>query len=208
MKKRNYFILIFLLLLTHVCISQNKTVTVSEQKNINLFNDFINYVISAVHKKEDINDTAHLRYIVLNYVFTNKQPDSTDQSTPNNSALTADQLKSLKKELNIFYTFLQQHEKDDLATNLTLMPVRLSHNTFIYDKLTNFQKENTFILYDKRFPGKAISYVLFIPAVKNIIRNERIWSWTLLFKFGRYMFKSLTGEEGYEYIFSPEEFKK
>jgi len=208
MKRRNYFILVLLLLLSNVCISQNKTVTVSEQKNINLFNDFINYVISAVHKKEDIADTAHLRYIVLNYVFTNTQFDSSDKTTINNNELSEDRFKSLKKELNIFYTFLQQYEKDHLATNLTLMPIRLSHDTFIYGRLTSFQKENTFILYDKRFPGKAISYVLFIPAVKNIIGNGRIWSWTLLFKFGKYMFKSLTGEEGYEYIFSPEEFKK
>ena len=36
--------------------------------------------------------------------------------------------------------------------------------------------------------------------------QPRIWSWTLMYKFGKYMFKSVTGEEGYEYIFSPEQF--
>lgn len=89
----------------------------------------------------------------------------------------------------------------------TLMPIRLSTDTFIYKRLTKFQKENTYVLYDKRTPSKTPGYILFIPPVKDRVAEGRIWSWTLEFKFGKYMFKSVTGEEGYEYIFSPEVFK-
>ena len=203
MKKRNYFILILLLLLSNACTSQTKMVTVNEQKSINLFNGFINYLVSSINKKEDIGDNAHLKYVLLHYVFTNKRLDSSNQTTISNNELTPGQVKSLKKEMNDFFNFIQEHEKDHLIENLTLIPIRLSHDTSIYKRLTDFQKENTFILYDKRFPDITLSYVLFISPLKNILDNTRIWSWTLMFKFGKYMFKSLAGEEGYEYIFSP-----
>jgi hypothetical protein len=203
MKKRNYFILIFLLLLSNSCISQKEGISVNEQKSINLFNDFINYLVSTNNKKEDIADNAHLKYVLLHYVFTNKRLDSSNQTTISNSELTPGQVKSLKKEMNDFFNFIQEHEKDHLIENLTLIPIRLSHDTSTYKRLTDFQKENTFILYDKRFPDTALSYILFISPLKNILDNTRIWSWTLMFKFGKYVFKSVTGEEGYEYIFSP-----
>jgi len=121
--------------------------------------------------------------------------------------LTPGHVKSLKKEMNDFSNFLQEYEKDHHLDNLTLIPIRLRHDTSIYKRLTDFQKENTFILYDKRFPDTTLSYVLFISPLKNILDSTRIWSWTLMFKLGKYMFKSVAGEEGYEYIFSPEDFK-
>jgi hypothetical protein len=198
--------LVYLLVLADVGKSQQ--ITANEQKDINLFNDFRNYLVSSVHKNEDISDTAHLKYVALNYLVTNKKPDSSNQTTINDNVLSPAQLESLKKELNTFYNFLQDHEKERLAANLTLMPIRLSKDTFIYNRLTNFQKENTFTLCDKRFPPKTIGYVLFLPPLKNVMDKPRIWSWTLIFKFGKYMFKSVTGEEGYEYIFSPQQFTK
>ena len=79
-----------------------------------------------------------------------------------------------------------------------------SHDTSVYKRLSVYQQENTFVLYDNRSPHTILSYVLFIPPVKNMLTSTRIWSWTLQFKFGKYLFKSVTGEEGYEYIFSPQ----
>jgi hypothetical protein len=207
MPKRIYFILIFLLL-ANACISQNKSMSAREQTDINLFNDFVNYLVISLRKNEDIGNYAHIKYIVTNYIFTNTKPDSSHLKNFNDIQLSTCQLESLKKELNTFYNFLQDHEKEHLAANLTLTPIRLSKDTFIYNRLTNFQKENTFTLCDKRFPLKTIGYVLFLPPLKNVMDKPRIWSWTLIFKFGKYMFKSVTGEEGYEYIFSPGQFTK
>jgi hypothetical protein len=201
MKKRNYLIVIFFLLISNACISQKEDMTVNEQKSVNLFNGFINYVVSTINKKEDLGDNAHLKYILLNYVFSNKKLDSSNQTTLSNNELTSGQLGSLKKELNDLFNFLQQSEKDHITQNLTLMPIRYSYDTSIYKRLTDFQKANTFILYDKRFPDTTLGYVLFSSPLKNIIESPRIWSWTLMFKFGKYEFKSVTGEEGYEYIF-------
>ena len=188
--------------------SQTKMVTSNEQKSIDLFNGFINYLVSTNNKKEDIADNAHLKYVLLHYVFTNKQLDSSNQTTLSNNELTPDQIRNLKKDLNDFFNFLQENQRDHFTENLTLIPIRLSHDTSIYKRLTDFQKENTFVLCDKRFPDKTLGYVLVISPLKNSITNPRIWSWTLTFKFGKYVFKSVTGEEGYEYIFSPENFKK
>ena len=105
---------------------------------------FINYLVSSFNKKEDIGDNAHLKYALLHYVFTNKRLDSSNQTTISNNELTPGQVKSLKKEMNDFFNFIQEHEKDHLIENLTLIPIRLIHDASIYKRLTDFQKENTF----------------------------------------------------------------
>ena len=159
-------------------------------------------MVSSTNKKEDIADNAHLKYVLLHYLFSNKRLDSTNQTIISNKELTSDKVKNLKKELNDFSNFVQHYKKDHLLENLTLIPMRLSQDTSIYNKLTDFQKKNAFILFDKRFPDTTLSCILFISPLKNVHGNPRIWSWTLMFKFGKYEFKSVTGDEGYEYIFS------
>ncbi len=200
---RKEAILIFLLLFSNACISQKKAMSVDEQNSIHLFNDFLKYMVTTESKKEDLSDNAHLKYILLYYLFNNKKLDSSNQTTLGKDEINSEQLKTLNRVLNDFYNFFQAHEKEHILEELTLMPIRLSHDTYVYKKLTDFQKENTFILYDKRFPDTTICYVLFFPPVKRIIDKSRIWSWTLEFKFEKYLFRSVTGEEGYEYIFSP-----
>jgi hypothetical protein len=108
----------------------------------------------------------------------------------------------LQSDLKGFYRYFQEREDKLIIENLTIIPLRLSSDTFIYNRLTKFQKENTFVFFDKRNPQATLGYVLFVPPIQNMISEPRIWSWTLLFKFGKYMFKSATGEVGYEYIFS------
>ncbi len=83
-----------------------------------------------------------------------------------------------------------------------LKPIRLSSDTFIYNRMTAFQKENTFVFYDKRNPEKTLGYILFMPPIKDKIEQPKIWSWTLMFQYGKVVFKAITGEEGYEYFFS------
>jgi hypothetical protein len=189
-------------------MSQKSALTLSEQRSINLFESFKSYVADVIQKKEDINDSAHLNYIVSHYMFTSqKKSDTSRQNNISAVALSPEQIKSLRKELNAFYDFIRPSRNENLAADLTLKPIRKSSDTFIYSKLTNFQKQNTFILLNKRFPQKVLGYWLFVPPMKNIIPATRIWSWTLQYEFGKYLYKAVTGEEGQEYIFSPEEFK-
>ena len=94
-------------------------------------------------------------------------------------------------------------KKENLAENISAAPVRFADDKSVYNDLSSFQKENTLVFFDKRSPKKIIGYILFMPPVAKVISEPRIWSWTLTFQYGKYMFRSVTGEEGYEYIFTP-----
>ena len=67
----------------------------------------------------------------------------------------------------------------------------MSKDTFIFNRLSTFQKANTFVFFDKRHPDKTLGYMLFIPPVKNVNPRTKIWSWSLGFKFGKFYFTSL-----------------
>lgn len=62
-------------------------------------------MVIANNKKEDIGDNADLKYVLLDYVFTNKRPDSSNQTTITNNELTPGQVKSLKKRLERLLQF-------------------------------------------------------------------------------------------------------
>lgn len=207
MKKINYLILLFLFLITTNSYAQNVKYTSYEKEEIKLFNDFKNYITSCIRNKYDITDSVRLNYILSNYVFINAKVDSSRLAQSILHNLTPQQLNSLKETVNTFYRFLQERENKKLSENLVAIPTRVSTDKCIYDRLTAFQKNNTLIFFDKREPTKILGDILFIPAIKNVTSSSKIWSWTLVFKFGKFMFKSITGEEGYEYMFSPEEFK-
>jgi hypothetical protein len=204
MRTIKYLIVILLLVGSNDGNSQKKTLTSKEQRNISLFSDFQNYVANSINRHEDINDSSHLKYMLLHFIFINKQLDSANETTLNENELAPEELKNLRKEINGFYTFLQGYPKIHLYANFSLIPMRLSTDSIIYRRLTKFQKENTFVFYDKRFPGNTLGYILFIPPIKAKLSAPRIWSWTLTFNFGKYFFESLTGEEGYEYLFDSE----
>ena len=208
MRTIKYLIVILLLVGSNDGNSQKKTLTSKEQRNISLFSDFENYVANSVNRHEDINDSSHLKYMLLHFIFINKQLDSSNETTLKENELVPEVLRNLRKEINGFYTFLQGYSKNHLFVNFSLIPMRLRADSNIYRRLTKFQKENTYVFYDKRFPGKSLGYILFIPPIKDKLSSSRIWSWTLTFKFGKYMFESLTGEEGYEYMFSLEKSQK
>ena len=181
--------------------------TSNEKEEIKLFNDFKNYITDCIRNKYDITDSVRLNYIVSNYIFINAKADSSQLPPSNLHNSTNQQLNNLKETVNTFYRFLQERENKKLSENLVAIPVRISPDKYIYDRLTNFQKNNTVIFFDKREPTKTLGYMLFIPAIKHVTSSGKIWSWSLVFKFGKFMFKSVTGEEGYEYMFSPKEFK-
>ena len=166
MRTIKYLIVILLLVGPNDGNSQKESLTSKEQRNISLFSDFQNYVANSINRHEDINDSSHLKYILLHFIFINKQLDSSNETTLNENEITPDELKNLRKEINDFYTFLQGYGKNQLPENLSLIPIRLSADSIIYNRLTKFQKGNTFVFYDKRLPGKALGYILFIPPLK------------------------------------------
>lgn len=172
-----------MLLISFSCSSQNNY-SEKEQKFIALFKSFTDYI----KIKPDITDSTQLKYLIENYLFV-------DAKIPSN-----EKIEVLKKQVKTFNNFLK---KENLAENLSAVPVRFAHDKSVYNDLSSFQKENTLVFFDKRAPKKIIGFILFVPHVTKVISEPRIWSWTLMYQYGNYMFKSVTGEEGYEYIFTP-----
>lgn len=172
-----------MLLISFSCSSQNNY-SEKEKKLIDLFKSFTDYIKT----KTDITDSTQLKYLMEDYLFV-------DAKIPSN-----EKIEVLKKQVKTFYNFLK---KENLAENISAVPVRFADDKSVYNDLSSFQKENTLVFFDKRSPKKIIGYMLFMPRVAKVISEPRIWSWTLLYQYGKYMFKSVTGEEGYEYIFTP-----
>ncbi len=173
-----------LLLISFSCSSQDNY-SEKEKSFISIFNSFTEYIKS----KDDITDSSQLKHIMQNYLFIDAKGE-----------LLTEKTGILKKQLKTFSTFLR---KENLAENLSVIPVRYADNKSVYNDLSSFQKENTVVFFDKRSPKKIIGYILFMPPVAKVISEPRIWSWTLMYQNGKYLFKSVTGEEGYEYIFTP-----
>lgn len=173
-----------LLPISFSCSSQNNY-SEKEKSFISIFNNFTEYIKA----KDDITDSSQLKHIKENHLFIDTKGELPNEKTD-----------ILKKQLKLFSTFLR---KENLLENLSVIPVRFADNKSVYNDLSSFQKENTLVFFDRRSPKKILGYILFMPPVAKVISEPRIWSWTLMYQYGKYLFKSVTGEEGYEYIFTP-----
>ena len=197
MKKKISIIIIFFFFLNMSAFSQNMKYTAAEKTEIKIFNDFKNYVLQCVRNSYDINDFEHLNYILSHYLFIDVKTDS--EIVLNH--LSEQKLGTLRKNINSFFEFLRQVDKEKISANLIVLPSRLSPDKNIYSHFTSFQQKNSLVFFDKRSPAKTLGYILFLPVMKGISSTTKIWSWTLSFELGHYYFISATGEEGYEYMF-------
>ena len=201
MNQKKYFILALILSICSTSFSQKARYTVNEEKEINLFNHFKNYIVSSINKKTDFTDSAHFEYMLQNFFFINLKADSLNRGPINLNEINCEKLLFLKKSVSDLFNYFINNRKEKLAENISAIPMRISKDTFIFNRFNKFQKENSLVFFDKRHPEKTIGYLLFIPAIKNINPQTKLWSWSLGFKFGKFYFTSLTGEEGYEYMF-------
>jgi hypothetical protein len=201
MKQKKYFILFLVLLISSISFSQKVRHAVNEQKEMNLFFDFKNYLISNINQKADITDSAHLEYLLEHFFFINLKADSLHTAQLTFNEIPTEKIDYLKKSVNEFYNYLVNNKNKKLAENLGVIPIKKSKDFFILNKFNSFQKENCLLFFDKRHPDKTLGYMLLIPSTKNVNSQIKIWSWSLGFKFGKFYFTSLLGEEGYEYMF-------
>lgn len=200
MIKCKCYIILLAMLVSFSCGSQNKY-SERDEAYSKLLDSFTDYIKNSVKDRKDIIDSSHLKHIALNYLFVDSKLDSSDVANLKSSELSNEKINILKNQLKSFRNFL--FSENNLAKNLKAMPIRLMKDKIVYNELSSFQKENTWALYDSRSPEKSLVYILFIPPVERVISAPRIWSWVLTFQYGKYLFKSVTGEEGHELIFSP-----
>lgn len=201
MKQKKFFVLAIVLSVSLTGFGQ-KGYTVNEQKEVNLFFEFKNYLVKAIDQKIDISDSSNLDYMLHHFFFINLKADSGGQVDFNE--IPSEKMNYLKKSVNQFYNYFVNNKNEKLAENITAVPVGIRTDSFISKNFNSFQKANTLVYFDKRHPGKILGYILFIPATKDVNSQTKIWSWSLGFKFGKFYFTSLLGEEGYEYMFDKE----
>lgn len=195
---------IFLVVInSYNCKSQSlSSYTPAEKEYLNLFDAYRSHIDTCISKNVNVLDTVEMKKVLLNYIYANVRLDTMNTRQFNIRELSDQQMKSFKDQFMSFYRFLAERQRDEIVKHLTAIPVRLSKDKCIYDKLTAFQKQNTFIYFDDRHPEKVLGYMLFIPRIKDVMSAPRIWSWILLFKSGFWAFKAVTGEEGMEYFLS------
>jgi hypothetical protein len=73
--------------------------------------------------------------------------------------------------------------------------------SYVYQRLSEFQKQNAFAVIDNNYPDKILSYLLFIPGERIKSKTPRILSWTLGYALGVYYFEDVLGKKGMEFLF-------
>ena len=194
--------MVALLTICSSCYSQKEPqFNSSEEKCIKVFKDFNNYIKSNKTNDFDIIGDSSLNYILLNYLFIDRKIDSSGKNNWAKNVFKEGEFEIFKRQLLDYVRYFQENSDSDFIDNIEIKPLRVSKDTFIYNQMTKFQKENTYAVFDKRNPDKTLFYVLFFPAIKDYSSEPRIWSWNLGYQYGKIIFTSPNGEVGYEHIF-------
>ena len=173
-----------------------------EKEYLDVFNGFKSYIIRSIEMKVDVADTVNMKHVLLNYVMSEYDLDTLNTNHFNLNEIPEQKLKDFGQMLGSFYQYFFEKRQSNSAQHLSAIPLRLSSDKCIYEKLTPFQRENTFVYFDDRYPEKPLGYMLFVPKFKKTITASRIWSWTLQFESGYWAFKSPMGTVGMEYFIS------
>ena len=208
-KKRLYLIPILVMTFSFSYGQSNQTLTEYERSCIGLFNNLkadIKLKMEQVRfntEKQRLGggrkgssttnhsniDSVDFRRMIDLYFVT-----FFDSSDDTNSAART---KKMLIEFNNFFSFFVGKEIDQISTT----PLRLCKDKYIYDRLTPFQKKNTFAVIDSKFPDKVFAYLLFVPTNFAKADTPRIMSWTLGYTLGVYYFEDMLGKKGMEFLF-------
>lgn len=140
-------------------------------------------------------DTANIKYFLSNYIYPIGFP--IDFMNTGSNINSTEKFKIAYAEITDLYRFVGSNG----ISNIEIKPLRLSSHDYdkhIYNHLSEFQKENTFILFNKKSPEKVLNYILFIPAKTIKSPTPRILSWKLTYCFGRYYFTDVFKNVGTE----------
>lgn len=191
-------LIFFSCMLSQSCSSQSHDLTPYEKTCTDQFREFLK-TLAAPILDSSMSFDNHVKHKIYSLLFINHKGNSTKDSNGNaDSSVNG----AFDAELNSFYQYLLNKHEEHFIDHIKLLPFRRKKNN-LFEAMTNFQKENTFVYFDDRTPEKILGYVLFIPKMKNV-DGPKIWSWTLTYKFGKVVFKSVEGKEGEEYLFSPD----
>lgn len=202
--KISQFLLIGLAIFFSINCHSQKTSQYTPQENEykQLFISFKQYLANSIASKTSTSDSSTLKKVSLDYLFVNGILDSVNSTKFGSTELNQKQYQNLREQYQHFYQFFNERDKIKLVSHLNAMPIRLFTDKCIYQKLSAYQKKNTFVYFDDRKPDQILGYLLFVPKIAGKLSVSRIMSSTLLFDSGVWAFKSFTGEIGIEYFLS------
>lgn len=197
------FCLFMMFSLYHECSCQIIDQYKSYEKEYNLiFLKFKTHIIQSIEDEIEVSDTSNLKFVLLNYILSDSPLDTANLSSFKKGEISSVRMNEFISRLKDFYQPFRENKEQEIAQHLSAIPLRLSRDKCIYEKLTPFQQANTFVYFDDRQPDTPIGYMLFLPKYNKSITAPRIWSWTLQFELGHWAFKSPMGVVGMEYLFS------
>lgn len=201
-----YKYLFYIIVITHLSYcstAQNVSKFNDREKEyLLIFEGFKNYMTNKLLDNSDISDTSEMKFMLLNFIVSDYKLDSTDKLHFKKNEVPNESLLNFEKEIQLLYQFFYERRNLNLIQHLTAIPIRFSSDKCMYEKLTPFQRENTFVYYDNRNSNIPLGYMLFVPKFKKSITESRIWSWTLIFNNGLWAFRSPMGEIGIEHFVS------
>lgn len=215
MKKRTFLIFFILFFGVNSAFSQSNeaSYTINEQTYSSFFSAFLKEVKtrffknsailmdSSNERREDqlkndsekitkMKDTEDIKFLLTKYILALDITGSLNE---------AEKLKIESEEIGELIDFFQNNKID----NLQIKPLRMDHHFYsrqVYDKLSDFQKENTFILFNKNSPEIPLGFILFVPANTIKSTTPRILSWKLTYCFGHYYFTDIFRRIGTEIL--------
>ena len=82
--------------------------TKQEKTCINIFNGFTAYINTCIKNRTEVNDSSSVKYILLNFLFIDKNLDSSRISQLKENELSTEQLNNLHSDLKGFYRYFQE----------------------------------------------------------------------------------------------------
>lgn len=203
MNQIKYMLVISLMLLSISAYTQNhRRFTDNEESALSIFKNFKSYLVSIIEKDVELSDTSQIKYVLLNYIMSESSLDTLNKNHFKQNEISFEKFNHFLNEYKKFHQYFYERKHLNIAQHLSALPIRLSSDKCMYEKLIPFQQQNTLVYFDDRYPEKILGYMLFIPKLKDVISAPRIWSWTLQFEAGHWAFRSPMGTVGIEYFIS------
>jgi hypothetical protein len=196
--------LVIILIILNARASQaqgDRQFTAGEKEYVSHFESFRDQLAFSIQHDLKYDASASIKTLLLKYLFVDAHLDSANTSRVTAKELAPGKLQSVMAEYRDLYRYFYSRSKDSVAEHLQALPIRMAKEQWIAEQLTSFQRDHTLFYFDERYPEKVLGYMLFVPKIQGKVAEPRIWSWTLMFKMGHWLFKAPTGEEGREYIF-------
>jgi hypothetical protein len=157
----------------------------------------------SVYNLKTVKDSENTRYIITHY-YCSRFPPADSLNSPKYKSLIDTMMIRLKDEKNNQlrnFEYLLYHVGGKNWKYLIIQPLRHYKNKFLYNQLSIPQRENSFVLYDKRQPTKILSCILMAKRGSLYPNsNPKIISWSLTCSEGFWYFTDVYGIPGNDFF--------